>query len=96
MIKVVEDYFSGEKILPEKKKSTKTHKATVTELAYEDRFISSDKMIALSKHPRKVNSSDADHFFKRTVAVICDSIENKTKIFSTARGYGEFKGGCCP
>ena len=31
--KVVEAYFSGEKILPEKKKSTKTHKATVTELA---------------------------------------------------------------
>ena len=26
-------------------------------------------------------------------AVICDSIENKTKIFATARGYGEFKGG---
>lgn len=26
-------------------------------------------------------------------AVICDSIENKTKIFSTARGYGDFKGG---
>lgn len=26
-------------------------------------------------------------------AVICDSMENKTKIFSTARGYGEFKGG---
>ena len=26
-------------------------------------------------------------------AVICDSIEKKTKIFSTARGYGEFKGG---
>ena len=25
-------------------------------------------------------------------AVICDSIENKRKIFSTARGYGEFKG----
>lgn len=25
-------------------------------------------------------------------AVICDSIENKTKVFSTARGYGEFKG----
>ena len=25
-------------------------------------------------------------------AVICDSIEHKTKIFSTARGYGEFKG----
>ena len=26
-------------------------------------------------------------------AVICDSIEHKTKIFSTARGYGELKGG---
>ena len=26
-------------------------------------------------------------------AVICDSLENKTKIFATARGYGEFKGG---
>ena len=26
-------------------------------------------------------------------AVICDSIEHKTQIFSTARGYGEFKGG---
>ena len=26
-------------------------------------------------------------------AVICDSIEKKSKIFSTARGYGEFKGG---
>ena len=25
-------------------------------------------------------------------AVICDSIENKNKIFATARGYGEFKG----
>ncbi len=26
-------------------------------------------------------------------AVICDSLEKKRKIFSTARGYGEFKGG---
>ena len=26
-------------------------------------------------------------------AVICDSMEHKTKIFTTARGYGEFKGG---
>lgn len=25
-------------------------------------------------------------------AVICDSIENKKKIFATARGYGDFKG----
>ena len=26
-------------------------------------------------------------------AVICDSMEHKTKIFATARGYDEFKGG---
>lgn len=26
-------------------------------------------------------------------AVICDSLENKNRIFATARGYGEFKGG---
>ena len=29
---------------------------------------------------------------KVAAAVICDSLENKTKIFSTAKGYGEFKG----
>ena len=26
-------------------------------------------------------------------AVICDSIEEKNKIFATARGYGDYKGG---
>lgn len=26
-------------------------------------------------------------------AVICDSFETKSKIFATARGYGELKGG---
>ena len=26
------------------------------------------------------------------VAVICDSVQEKRKIFATARGYGEFKG----
>lgn len=35
-------------------------------IAYEDRFVTSDKIIALSKHPRKVDSKDADHIFKRT------------------------------
>ena len=29
---------------------------------------------------------------KVVAAVICDSFENKTQIFATARGYGEFKG----
>ena len=29
---------------------------------------------------------------KVVAAVICDSLENITKIFATARGYGEFKG----
>ena len=37
-------------------------------IAYEDRFLSPDQLIALSKHPRKVDSSDADHFYKRTAA----------------------------
>lgn len=36
-------------------------------IAYEDRFVSQQNLIALSKHPRKVDSSDADHFYKRTV-----------------------------
>ena len=35
-------------------------------IAYEDRFVSNDRFIALSKHPRRVDSSDADHFYKRT------------------------------
>jgi 8-oxo-dGTP diphosphatase len=30
---------------------------------------------------------------KVVAAVICDNIENKNKIFATAKGYGEFKGG---
>lgn len=29
---------------------------------------------------------------KVVAAVICDSLKNTTKIFTTARGYGEFKG----
>ena len=29
---------------------------------------------------------------KVVAAVICNSLENTTKIFATARGYGEFKG----
>ena len=29
---------------------------------------------------------------KVVAAVICNSLENMTKIFATARGYGEFKG----
>ena len=29
---------------------------------------------------------------KVVAAIICDSLENTTKIFATARGYGEFKG----
>ncbi len=29
---------------------------------------------------------------KVVAAVICDSFQNRTRIFATARGYGEFKG----
>ena len=34
-------------------------------IAYEDRFLSESKLIALSKKPRQVNSADADHIFLR-------------------------------
>ena len=37
-----------------------------TAIAYEDRFVSENSLIALSKHPRKVTSGDADHIYKRT------------------------------
>lgn len=34
-------------------------------IAYEDRFVSENELVALSKHPRTVESSDADHIYKR-------------------------------
>ena len=37
-------------------------------IAYEDRFVSDSYLIALSKHPRKITSGDADHIYKRTEA----------------------------
>ena len=37
-------------------------------IAYEDRFVTRDSIIALSKHPRTIHSKDADHFYKRTEA----------------------------
>ena len=35
-------------------------------IAYEDRFISESELIALSKHPRKIDSADANHIYKKT------------------------------
>ena len=37
-------------------------------IAYEDRFLSENRLIALSKHPRKITSGDVDHIYKRTEA----------------------------
>lgn len=37
-------------------------------IAYEDRFISETELIALSKHPRKLTSSDVIHIYKRSEA----------------------------
>ena len=42
------------------------YEKTEDAIAYEDRFVSSSELIAYSKHPRKITSSDADHIFKRT------------------------------
>lgn len=41
------------------------HKAE-NAIAYEDRFVSEGHLIALSKHPRKVTSSDAVHIYKQS------------------------------
>ena len=35
-------------------------------IAYEDRFVSENHLIALSKHPRKITSSDAVHIYKQS------------------------------
>ena len=42
--------------------TTKTEDA----IAYEDRFVSESHLIALSKHPRKITSSDAVHIYKQS------------------------------
>lgn len=36
------------------------------EIAYEDRFLSEDRLIALSKHPRRITSADVTHIYKRS------------------------------
>ena len=66
-------YDSETKTLPVFINYDKTEDA----IAYEDRFATKEHLIALSKHPRKVDSSDADHFFKRTEA----DKENKILLF---------------
>lgn len=35
-------------------------------IAYEDRFLSEDRLIALSKHPRRITSADVMHIYKRS------------------------------
>ena len=55
-------------------------------IAYEDRFLSNSELIALSKHPRTVDSTDADHFYKRKQADKDNRIylfvrKNKVNIF---------------
>ena len=44
---------------------------------YEDRFVSNKELIALSKHPRRVTSSDADHIYKRCI----EDKENRIFLF---------------
>ena len=40
----------------------------------------------------RTKSGDTMKTIKVVAAVICDSFQSKTRIFATARGYGEFKG----
>ncbi len=46
-------------------------------IKYEDRFISENTLIALSKHPRKITSGDADHIYKRNP----EDRENRSYLF---------------
>ena len=55
-------YDSDTKTLPVFINYHKTEDA----IAYEDRFVSESHLIALSKHPRKITSSDAAHIYKRS------------------------------
>ena len=55
-------YDSDTKTLPVFINYYKTEDA----IAYEDRFVSEGHLIALSKHPRKITSSDAVHIYKQS------------------------------
>ena len=55
-------YDSDTKTLPVFINYYKTEDA----IAYEDRFVSESHLIALSKHPRKITSSDAVHIYKQS------------------------------
>ena len=46
-------------------------------IAYEDRFVSPNELIALSKHPRKVTSSDAERIYKKGT----ENTDNKIYLF---------------
>lgn len=55
-------YDSDTKTLPVFINYEKTKDA----IAYEDRFVSANELIALSKHPRKITSGDVTHIYKRS------------------------------
>lgn len=48
-----------------------------SDIAYEDRFVSENHLIALSKHPRKTTSKDAEHIYKMTP----DDVDNRILLF---------------
>lgn len=66
-------YESKTKTLPVFVNYEKTDDA----IPFEDRFVSPDHIIALSKKPRKVTSKDADHIFKRT----SEDVDNRIYLF---------------
>lgn len=66
-------YDSDTKTLPVFINYEKTDDA----IAYEDRFVSVNELIALSKHPRKVTSSDVTHIYKKSP----EDADNKIFLF---------------
>lgn len=66
-------------------------------IAYEDRFVTQAHLIALSKHPRKIDSSDADHFLRermRTRIIKYCYLLERTKMIKKQRNF-IFRGNIC-
>ncbi len=55
--------------------------------------ILAEKGIAEGKRVCFTESGEILKYIRVVAAIICDSMDNKSKIYATARGYGDLKGG---
>ncbi len=63
------------------------------ELQLDDLSLTNEMMKVFKEKRTKTETSPMVPTVRVVAAVICDSISEKRRIFATARGYGEFKGG---